>query len=409
MSESNPLPNEPTLVSANMIDEWSYLLPDPESSAFVKSCTGAGANEGCLQSILIRYFSTWKTTLMEEDLSRLQLLAMAKYEQIRCYVKVVWLEDETGKITFDDVAPYDQYLVIWPRLGDGRIAAECLGVELLKTMLVSQQLRPDRLKIRDKRSEFEFLYKRHEPPDPEVAAILARNILDGADLAVNAITIRLTSAYETMITAEISAEHQGQGVPYSLVRKADLCFTSILNPYSYWADRILLHGPALKELRLSFSQPGITPRLPSFGYNDTKFELSSSSLRISTIMKILSNSQQSLTGISFWGVKFGPLGEDATWVKVLSRIANEFPRLAWFQLTNLSEGYLASRSVNFLSIMDKDLLASEPYKSGLEFRERGPDDYSRIPHIVYKGPNASHVLGIIAECAVAKERPFKHT
>jgi hypothetical protein len=402
MSDPNLSPPALGLVSANMIDQWSHLLPGPERSAFVKACTEAGADEGRLQSILTRYFSTWKTTLMADDLSRLQMLAIAKNEQIRCYVKVIWLEDETDKIGYDEVSPSESF-VIWPRLKDGRVAAEALGVELLKAMLASQQLRPDRLEIRDKRS----IYADDAPLDPETAAILARNILDGADLAITAFTLRTLSAYETMIAAELSAEHQGQGIGFSLVRKADLRFTKILNPYSYWADRILLHGLALKELSLSFSQPSTTPHLPPFILNNTvwpaleKFELSMSRLPISTIIAILSNSQQSLTGISFFLMT---LGEESTWADVLSRIANEFPHLTWFELTNLSEGNIPTRPINFISLLDKDLMASEPYKSGLKMKQRGTGDYKRISRVVYEGPSASHVLGIVAECAVAKPR-----
>ncbi|KAE8447993.1 hypothetical protein EG329_009916 [Mollisiaceae sp. DMI_Dod_QoI] len=402
MSEPNPSPPALGLASATVIDEWSHLLPGPERSAFLKACTEAGADEGRLQSILTHYFSTWKTTLMADDLSRLQMLAIAKYEQIRCYVKVIWLEDETDKIGYDEVSPSESF-VIWPRLADGRVAAEALGVELLKAMLASQQLRPDRLEIRDKRS----IYANDAALDPETAAILARNILDGADLAITAFTLRTPSAYETMIAAELSADHQGQGIGFSLVRKADLCFTKILNPYSYWADRILLHGPALKELSLSFSQPCNTPHLPPFILNNTvwpaleKFELSTSRLPISTIMAILSNSQQSLTGISFFLMT---LGEESTWVNVLSRIANEFPHLTWFELTNLSEGHFPNRPINFMSLLDKDLMASEPYKSGLKMKQRGTGDYKRISRVKYEGPSASHVLGIVAECAVATPR-----
>ena len=37
MSDPNPSPPALGLVSANMIDEWSYLLSGPERSAFVKA------------------------------------------------------------------------------------------------------------------------------------------------------------------------------------------------------------------------------------------------------------------------------------------------------------------------------------------------------------------------------------
>lgn len=397
------------MVTANMVDEWSHLLPDPERSGFMKACAEAGANEGRLQSTLTQYFSTWKTTLMADDLSRLQLLATAKYEHIRQFVKVIWLEDETDKIQFHDVSPKDSD-IIWPRLEDGRVAADALGVELLKAMLASQQLRPDRLEIRDKRSYFTD----DKPADPETAAILARNILDGTDVAITAFTLWKSSYYETVISADLSAEHQGQGMGFSLVRKAALCFTGTLNPYSFWTDRILLHGPALKELSLSFSNAslkivvlGTKPQLPPFILNNTvwpaleKFELRASSLPLSTIMAILSNSQHSLTGISF---HITNLYKESTWADVLSRIANEYPHLTQFELNNLSEGEFPSSHINFMSLLNKDLMATEPYKSGLRIVQRGPEHHKRIPLVEYEGPSASYVLGIVAECAVATLR-----
>ncbi|KFY80299.1 hypothetical protein V498_08818, partial [Pseudogymnoascus sp. VKM F-4517 (FW-2822)] len=76
---------------------------------------------------------------------------------------------------FEETSPSESS-IIWPRHEDGQVAAEALGVGLLKAMLAAQQLRPDRLEIRDKRS-----FRVHL--DPETAAILARNILNGADLA----------------------------------------------------------------------------------------------------------------------------------------------------------------------------------------------------------------------------------
>src|ERR1700732_504146 len=110
MSDLNPSPPAPRLVSAGMVDEWSHLLPGPERSAFVGACTEAGADDGRLQSILGRYFSTWKTSLMADDLSRLQMLAT--YVQIRDYVKVICLEDNSDE--FEETSPSESS-AIWPR------------------------------------------------------------------------------------------------------------------------------------------------------------------------------------------------------------------------------------------------------------------------------------------------------
>lgn len=201
----NPSPSAPTLVSADMVDEWSHLLPGPERSAFVKECREAGADDGRLQPILARYFSTWKTSLMDDDMSRLQMLATCV--QIRDLVKVICLEDDSEEL---EETPPSESSVIWPRHDNGQVAASAIGVGRLKTMLAAQELRPDRLKIRDTRRFGVYA-------NPEIAANLARIILDGADLAVTAFTLRMESSMTTIITAELSAEHQGQGIGFSIL------------------------------------------------------------------------------------------------------------------------------------------------------------------------------------------------
>ena len=401
MSDPNLSPPALGLVSANMIDQWSHLLPGPERSAFVKACTEAGADEGRLQSILTRYFSTWKTSLMGDDLSRLQMLAT--YEQIRDYVKVICLEDDFDW-EFEETKPFREQTpppessAIWPRHEDGQVAAEALGIGLLKAMLAAQQLRPDWLEIRDKRSV-------RAPSDPETAAILARNILDGTDLAVTAFSLRKESPMTTIIAAELSAEHQGQGTGFSILRKADLCLSHNLRADSYWADQILLHAPALKELSLSFWRPHLhMPHTPPFILDNKawpaleKLELSMTRLSAPSIMAILSKSEQSLTGISF---RLTTLDNNSTWAELLSRIGNEFPHLTWFKLTHLSEGPIGKSQITFLDL-DKDSVVIEPYKTGLKMLRKGSAGTKRIPAVEYAGPDANHVLRIVAECAVAR-------
>ncbi|KAH8688691.1 hypothetical protein BGW36DRAFT_392039 [Talaromyces proteolyticus] len=395
MSDFNPSQPAPRLVSAGMVDEWSYLLPGPDRSAFVAACAEAEADDRRLQAVLSRYFSTWKTSLMADDLSRLQMLAT--YVQIRDYIKVICLEDDTE---FEETSPSESS-AIWPRHEDGQVVAEALGVGLLKSMLAARQLCPDRLEIRDKHTI-------RERSDPETAAILARNILDGADLAVTDFVLRKESAMTTFIAAELSTEHQGQGTKFSILRKAEICLSHNLNSNSYWADQILLHAPVLKELSLSFSQPSHMPHTPSFILHNTtlpaleKLEISMASLSVPTIMTILSKSKQSLTGIKF---RLTTLVNNSTWAELLNRICNEFPNLTWFELTNLSEGPNGGLRITFLGL-EKDSVVGEPYKNGLKLGLKSPvGGNKRIPWVEYGGPDANHVLRIVAQYAVAKPVP----
>lgn len=390
MSDLNLSQPAPRLVSAGVVDKWSNLLPVPDRSAFVGACTEAEANDERLQAVLSRYFSTWKTSLMADDLSMLQMLAT--YVQIRDCVKVICLEDDSDE--FEETSSPSESSAIWPRHEDGQVVAEALGVGLLKSMLTARQLCPDRLEIRDKRTA-------RAPSDPETAAVLARNILDGADLAVTNFVLRKESPMTTIIAAELSAEHQGQGIGFSILRRAELCLSQNLN--SYWASQILLHAPALKELSLSFWQPRHMPHIPPFMLHNTtlpaleKLELSMAMLSAPSIMAILSKSEQSLAGISF---RLITLGNNSTWAELLSRICNEFPHLTWFKLTHLSEGPIGQSQITFPGL-DRDSAMGEPYKNGLKLLQKGPAGAKRIPGVEYGGPDANHVLRIVAECAVA--------
>ncbi|KFX99280.1 hypothetical protein V490_01866 [Pseudogymnoascus sp. VKM F-3557] len=392
LSGMNPSQSAPTLVSTGMVGEWSRLLPGPERSAFVQECIEAGADDESLQPLLSRYFSTWKTSLMGDDIHRLQMLATCV--QIRDLVKVICVEDDSAEL--EEMPPS---CVLWPRLENGQVVASAIGVGRLKTILAAQQLRPDRLTIRDTR-EFGV------DSNPEIAANLARIILDGADLAVTAFAVRMGSHMTTTITAELSAEHQGQGRGFSILRKADVLLNQNLN--SYWADQILLHAPALKELSLSFWQPRnlsytlpiIVDGIPWPALEELK--LCTAHLSPASIMTMLGKSRQSLTRISF---RFMAFGDDSAWAELLGRIANEFPNLISFKLTNLSVGSVGRQSTISFIDLDKDPVAIEPYKARLKLVRRNPVGHpKRIPSVAYEGPNADQLLRIVAGSAVAVPR-----
>jgi hypothetical protein len=132
MSDLDLLQPAPRLVSAGMVDEWSHLFPSLDRSVFVAACTEAEVDDARLQAVLSRYFLTWKISLMADDLSRLQMLAT--YVQIRDYVKVIWLEDDSDE--FGETLSSESS-AIWPRHENGQVVAEALGVELLKSMLAA--------------------------------------------------------------------------------------------------------------------------------------------------------------------------------------------------------------------------------------------------------------------------------
>ena len=56
--------------------------------------------------------------------------------------------------------------------------------------------------------------------------------------------------------------------------------------------------------------------------------------------------------------------------------------------------------ITFLDL-EKDVVVSEPYKAGFKMLQKGSAGTKRIPRVEYEGPDANHVLRIVAECAVA--------
>lgn len=113
-------------------------------------------------------------------------------------------------------------------------------------MLLVKYFRRDRIEILDHRT---FL----EPSDPDVAASFARDILDGTDLAITSISVGHGSADTTVIAADFSAQRQGHGVGFSILRCAELCIKYDFR--SYWPTQILYHAPAFEQLQLSFRSP----------------------------------------------------------------------------------------------------------------------------------------------------------
>ncbi|PQE09825.1 Ribosomal S8 protein [Rutstroemia sp. NJR-2017a BBW] len=389
-SNSSSLASQP--ISANMFDDWSRLLRDTDRRKFLEACTEAEADDERLQAVLIRYFATWRTNLMGDDLSRLQMLAAC--ERIRDCVKVVCVEDDFDYIVEDEPDDYEEIL-IWPRHEDGQVVTEALGIELLKSVLVAKQLRPDRIEIKDKGHN-------RKPSDPEAAALFAHKILDGADLALTAFSVNMEWATTTIIAAELSPEHQGQGMGLSILHSAKVILRYRLD--SYWANQILYHAPALKELNLSFWRPsrGIiylgAPLIidhPSL-LKLERLEIGDVQLSIQNVMAILGQSQQSLKSISLTMIT---LVMDSTWLELLTRIASEFPHLTWFRIASIRQGPGNDQFQVVFPGLKNDSVLGEPYRNGLILIERGPVDNRRMPGVEYGGPHAHHVLKILAEHA----------
>ena len=114
---------------------------------------------------------------MALDLQKLETLVAR--EELREYVKVLCIEDDFDE---DAETATPETPNIWPRDRNGKVITEVLGLKSLKSMLLARHLCPDKIEIRDRRTML-------APSDPEVAGALARDILEGADLAITSISM----------------------------------------------------------------------------------------------------------------------------------------------------------------------------------------------------------------------------
>ncbi|KAK5738246.1 hypothetical protein LTR17_006123 [Elasticomyces elasticus] len=168
----------------------------------------------------LRSTYTWRTNLIPLDLQKLE--AVASSEDLRGCVKTLCIEDVFLEHV-RTVAPTDSN--IRPQDINGDVVTQMLGLGVLKTLLLAKSLCPDRIEIRYRRMML-------APYDPEAATNLARDIFEGAKLAITSFSMPKDTRNTTEIVAKLSTAHQGQDVAFSLLRRADLLL--LYDFSSYW-------------------------------------------------------------------------------------------------------------------------------------------------------------------------------
>lgn len=385
-------PSNFSRIPTEVVENWAQYLDAADLSSFRLACRQADAQT--LHTVAQRFFSTCRTSLMDSDLRKLEEISMNA--DLRKYMKHIFIEDDCERndaqlsLAVPQEIPSASSLHVWPRDDAHIVRSSEIGAANLKAMLVEKRLHPETIKIRDYRSG-------NATAGPEPAAALARDILDGANLAVISICIHKESQSVMEATVHLSPQHQGQGVEFSMLSSAELCLASYAE--SYWSKRLFYHAPNLKDLKLSFDKPWSAQHdsMLSAGrpiLKLTQLDFSMSTLPAPIVLTILANSKHSLTSVSF---RLTKLSKGSTWRELLSSIGSDFPNLTSFHLKFLSEE--ESGAIKFQGL-SKDKVEDE-YRSGLELFERGPQDNRRISWVRYEGPGAGHVLKAVAQHAVA--------
>ena len=117
------------------------------------------------------------------------------------HIKHLQIEDDCGKIDRCKHHARDA-TNLWPRNDTRMIFTSALGVDSLRATLNEGRLRPETILVRDH-------CRVNERVAVEAAAALPRDVCDGADIAITAISIdkKLESSAEARI--HLSPEHQG--------------------------------------------------------------------------------------------------------------------------------------------------------------------------------------------------------
>jgi len=295
-------------------------------------------------------------------------------------------------------------------------------------MLVDKRLCPETIRIRDYRiapgnSEWcpdtinsqNCCTGNNSGVSPMPAAALARDIIDGADLAIVSISMRnkrlplsgdslarslnlaqgrdmsSSAPHITEVRIGLSPRHQGQGVGFSLLRDA------LLRVAPYWLEQVFHHAPKLEKLKLSIPESWDTILSTGSPVAQLKqLRFSGTELHAQPILTVLANSKHSLTDISFHGTTLKQ-GEGSTWRELLSSIGDDLPNLTCFRLVCIREADTTRRSVRFKGFR-KDRVADE-HRSGLTLCEVGGSSPNSLSSIRYDGPNAGVVLKTVAAYA----------
>lgn len=374
------------------------------------------------------FFAIWKTSLMGSDLENLRSISKDKY--LRNALETLIIEDDCEKLdpwAKSELPSLDLSYDIWPRNDADNVITSEIGIADLIMMIQEKLLCPKTIKIHDYRmcrNNFDLYPEMGSVRDlvgntaPDMihystVGRLARDIVKGTNLTVTFLAIRyvnrlvcdhgvlglprfkesggsLGSPSVSEAVIELSSEHQGQEIGFSMLRSAELSLAG--ETATYWMERIFHEATTLKTLTLSLNKTS-SPLLTSAWAIPKLTEIYILHARVSgqDIKAMLASSKESLTHIRLRQVT---LSDEMTWREVLSFIAKEYQALTCFDLSTLRKKTGTSPPIDFRDVKTSDV--PEECRLGLELIEKGPPHNKRVTRLSYNGPNAGKVLEIIA-------------
>lgn len=354
------------------------------------------SDEVALELLVRPYLSTRKTSPMGSDLQNLRDLA--QNEVLRKYITTIHIQDDWKAhdpgpmIAGPDAGPPPGAIHIWPRDEQRIVQSGAIGIADLRDMLISHRLRPETITIRDFRGG-------NVECDTQPCAVLARDLLDGVDMAVKSFAFRKdTNSYGALdMSFTLFPEYQGHGYGLSKLQSAQVILTR--NVTTYWQDQLctavsgpfyhtIAHARPWPDADTPFASGVPAPRLSSLALVRMK-------ISPSAVLDLIANSRTSLQTLTIYMVTL--VGSNASWTPLLTQIARECSSLSAFNLSLLSVASLETPSTKFEISMES---FAERDREGMRLSERGSKNRRTVGGVEYTGPNAASLLEIVARGAV---------
>jgi hypothetical protein len=259
--------------------------------------------------------------------------------------------------------------------------------------------------------------------EPEPLAVLARDVIEGADLDVQSLAFQYVDPgygeHSVLNTAEIRERYaegvsvasplirevvielgklyQGRETRFSRLRSADLQLGQ--EAQSYWLQQIFYKAKELKMLKLSLRNSQdqqleaemVVPELAGFSLHNSR-------ISANDLLAMIASSKASLMHITLHQVV---LNQGSTWHEVLAFVANEYRAITSFTLVIIRETDDGGQAVDFREVKDEDI--PEEYRAGLNLTPKGPAGNKRVTRLAYSGAGAGKVLEVIAAIGYVPE------
>ncbi|THY60435.1 hypothetical protein D6C98_02360 [Aureobasidium pullulans] len=406
-------------VANETIEKLAQCLKLSERASFKSACKPRDTRT--LDMTAQQFFSTWTTSLMGDDLQRLNELAVRP--DISSHVKILCIEDDTRKYDPWNVSepPAPGSTNLWPWDELGIVNSALPGMKVLNNMLSEHKLKPTIIKIRDYSISdanslvFPGALSHHRTGAIQTITAIARNILEDTNLTIISLILTETDVdlspdswvflprdepvaisnpdVREMIL-ELSLQAKCKGVDFSELRTVRLSY--IVDPW--WLEQIFSQAVMLEELELVSSNALATVVPTTCAISQLKkLNLSHLSVRAETILRLIATCKNQLVTISFRCIT---LTNESTWSLLLSALGDECRNLTSFQITvPREEGNRSAsgKAVNFFGMIEDAVAEQE--RERLKIEERGSAQNRRCNRVYYDGPHAAKVLHCLATYA----------